>query len=437
MAVGSSQMTLLACLVAIASAIISPSVGIVILAVVVPLKSPGDLPPPGINSFLVGAVLLGSTYRLALDRPRLAISAPLVALTGFLVYAFVQQAPEMLEGWQGVLGHDVGYLFVQMLTGFGAILGIALVLRGRSPWPYLAASLVGASVAAALALATFGTAHPSGALANLVNVSVDLSRGVGPFGNPNYFGQFMATAFVLAFGIILIANGAIRTLALAVLPIVLAGLAVSLSRGGAVAAFTGILVLALTRGRRTALAVLAVGIPVALIAFNALVIERQGSGITALGAGTALADNNAGRLSAVLEGPRLFLTSPIFGVGFGHFVAESSNGVAAHNWYSNVLAEQGLFGIVTWCAALALTGVALRARPADPRSVGLGMFGAVVAGSLFLELPTSFQAALLPAGVITAALVADWGSSRWGPQGRAGHRISGPRSMRQMTIGVA
>lgn len=427
MAAGSTQLTLIACLAAIAGAIVSPAVGVIVLAVIVPLKSPGVLPIPGINTFLVGGLLLGCLYRSALDRQSIRVTGPFLLVAAFVTYAFAQQVPEMLGGWQGDVGHDVGYQIVQLLTGLGAIVGLTLGLRGRSPWPFLAASLVGACTAALLAIATLGSANPPAPIASLVNVSEDLARAVGPFGNPNYLGQYMATAVVLAVGLALVRGRPwIRILALVALPVVAGGLIVSLSRGGMIAVFAGILALGLTRGRRAALAVLAIGIPIAVVVFEVLLAERQGASGTLLGAsGVGLAESNEGRLSAVLEAPRLFLTNPVFGIGLGQYRYESEAGSVAHNWYSSVLAEQGLFGIVTWGTLLVWVAMILRGLPTDRRSVGMGILGAVVVGSLFLELPTSFQTALLPAGVITAALVADWGPNR---RIRPRRRTSGVRS---------
>ena len=56
------------------------------------------------------------------------------------------------------------------------------------------------------------------------------------------------------------------------------------------------------------------------------------------------------------RGPIIWLTSPIFGVGFGRYVFASGEfgvrGGVAHNWYMTVLAEQGVVGIALWVLLL-------------------------------------------------------------------------------------
>lgn len=410
MAMGSGQLILLAGLAIVGVSVLSPSTGLVALAMVASLKAPVDIPAPGLNSLLVGGILVGSLFRLPLERPRVKMSVSLFLLIGFVIYVVAQQIPDMLGGWAGEIGHLVGYQLFQLLTGFGAIIATALVVNGRHPWPYLLALVLSATFAAALALVSYGHVDITGPVANLVQAWTDPTRAVGPFGNPNYLGQFMATAVVLAAGLAVGHQAAVvRMAALLSLPLVGAGLAVSLSRGAVLAAFAGVLLLAIARGRRAALVVIALGTPFAIAAYELLLSGRVGESPTVLGgAGAALEASTEGRLATVLEGPRLFLTDPVFGIGFGRYSFESATGLAAHNWYSNVLAEQGLFGILAWCGVLIAVAVALRVRPVDPRSVGFGMLGAVVIGSLFLELPTSFQAAALPALVTTMALAGDW-----------------------------
>jgi O-antigen ligase len=127
-----------------------------------------------------------------------------------------------------------------------------------------------------------------------------------------------------------------------------------------------------------------------------------------------MAESDHGRLTGTLAGPLLFLTGPLFGIGFGHFVPMSvlvTNGgepINAHNWYLTVLAEQGIVGVVL-VGALAVALVrALRSRPAKARTVGFAVLGCLAAQALFLEPPTSFQMLAAPAIVLVAALVGDW-----------------------------
>jgi O-antigen ligase len=110
--------------------------------------------------------------------------------------------------------------------------------------------------------------------------------------------------------------------------------------------------------------------------------------------------------------------SPVFGIGLGeykYFTPEVTDGhltIVAHNWYATVLAEQGAIGTVVWLLMLVAIVSWLRRLPAVPRRLGFAVFSAVCAGSFFLQPPTHFQTAVLPAVAVTAAAVAKWGDSR-------------------------
>jgi O-antigen ligase len=129
---------------------------------------------------------------------------------------------------------------------------------------------------------------------------------------------------------------------------------------------------------------------------------------------SALTQSDAGREGALLAGPQLFMTSPLFGIGWGHYFEMSAqftgpgNSINAHNWYVSVLAEQGTVGIVLTTMLLVTLVAALRMRPRFPRSVGFGVLGAYAVGILFIEAPTTFQTTVLPILVIVAALASDW-----------------------------
>ena len=95
-------------------------------------------------------------------------------------------------------------------------------------------------------------------MTNLVDVSDATARVVGPFGDPNYFGLFQATAIAACLAaIVVIRSGKLRLL-LAVVAIVLGiAFSIALSRGALLALAAGVLALAFTRSRRAGL--LAIG----------------------------------------------------------------------------------------------------------------------------------------------------------------------------------
>jgi O-antigen ligase len=415
-ALHSTPLTIGASLVAFAAGLAAPPLGLTILALMAALQSP-LLPPPGFNAFLVAAILLGWVYRLPVDRPRLSIGAPIVLLGAFILYAFVQQTPEMASGYQGPQSYLVASLFIQLVTVGGAVLAAAVVLSGRDPYPFLAALLISGTLAAALAIlaAAGALGRPLDAL---ISRPDEISRAVGPFGNPNYFGQYLASAIALAAALLLAGPPARFAWLLAVGGLILAAaLALTMSRGAFVALFGGLVALALTRSTRLGAAVVVVGVLISLFVYPAFIDWRLGgTNLTATAA--ALARSDEARLGGVLAGLALFDASPIFGVGFGQYssmavtLAGSPEPIAAHNWYLNVLGEAGLVGTVLWL--LLLVSVAWRIRSTHPvaRPIGWSVFGTLVVGSFFLEPPTSFQTSGLTVVVLSAVLVAEWGGTR-------------------------
>ena len=414
MTLGSGPLTLGGALIALATPFVSPPAGLAILAFMTPLKSPPGIPAPGFNTLMVGAILLGTVYRLPIDRPTLRPGLPLLLLLAFNLYIGVQQLPELVAGYPGPFGHHVGYLFIQLSTLVAIAVAAALVLRGRPVAPFVLAGLLGALVAAGLAIGV--SVLPAGALANLIGRPDAITREVGSFGDPNYFGLFQATAISACLALIVIARQPTLRRLLTVMAIALGiALTISLSRAALLALGTGIVALAFTRSRRTggaataALAILAlVAYPLYLewrLAADAGVLTRAQQAIVLQG-------SDASRLAAALAGPQIFATSPILGVGFGHYPLLSGRFVGypieSHNWYMNVLAEQGLVGIVLWIGMLGGIAHRLVRSAAAERSVGLAVLVTYAVGSVFLQPPLSVQTSAFAVIIVVAALIGDW-----------------------------
>ena len=436
MAVDIAPVAALATLGAIAMAVISPQVGLAILAFMAPLKPPAVIPAPGFDTVLVGAIILGCIYRFPIDRPRWRVTAPLLLLLAFVLFIAVAQLPDMAAGWVGDIGHLVGYQFFQLLTALGTVIAAGYVLSGRSPYLVLGMALAGAAFTALIACVTFLVPTAGTPLANLIVATTDGTRATGPFGNPNYLGVFAALALAGAAGLAFTARSwTMRAVLSGTAILIAAGLAVSLSRGAFVAGAVGVAVVLLSRSRRFGIAALLVGALAALVIYPAFVEARLVSetGAASAAAYAATAESDAGRLMGVLAGPQIFLSSPLVGVGFGHYAAMSvivggtSVPIDAHNWYMNVLAEEGLVGIVLWVLLQVAIVLELRKRPARARTIGLAVLAALAAGSLFLEPPTSYQTVALPCIFLVAALVAEWGprAERLADPGPAGPSLAG------------
>lgn len=416
MAIGNGPLTLVAALGTYAAAVISPPTGLLIFAFMSPLTPPLVIPAPGYHTLLVGAILLGCVYRLPIDRPRIRLGAPLALLLGFTVYAGLQQLPEALAGYAGESSRYIGYLFIQLATCTSAAFAAAHVLAGRNPLPFLLAGVLGGGFAALLAIAVY--VLPQGAVAGLVAMPEATARVVGPFGDPNYFGLFQGTAIVACLALIAMRRDrGLRALLVAVLVVLLIAFAITFSRGALVALGAGVLVLAFLRSRRSAIAALAALAVLALVVYPVFVEWRLAAdvGRASAQAYAGLERSDASRIAAALAGPQLFLTSPVFGVGFGQYPLLSGRftgyPIESHNWYMNVLAEQGLVGVLLWLPMLATIAATLRRLPRDPRSLGLPVFATYVVGSIFLQPPLSLQTSAFAIVAIAAAAAGDWVST--------------------------
>lgn len=438
----SGLLTTVSAFAAILASLFVPALGLVVLAFMGPLKPTLVIPAPGFNLILVAAILLGCVYQLAFSRTRLRAAPPLLLLSAFVLYAFVQQLPDMATGYASVQSHDVGYLFFQLLTGFGALVAAGFVLRNRSPYPFLVALLGSATFAAALAIVTADSV-PLGGLANLMPPSDIDSRSTGPFGNPNSFGQLLAYASVLAAGWFASAHSLrLKSGLLIAVGIMGYAISLSLSRGAVATLFAGLVTLAFSRSRALGFVAAGVALAVAIVGYPVflewrLMIE---AGAASSAAVAELGGSDESRFAAILAGPALLATSPVFGIGFGQYkymsamVTDQGAGLVAHNWYGTVLAEQGLLGIVLWLLMLVTVWMWLRSRPASPRTIGYAMLGAVIVGCLFLEPPTSFQTSVLPAVVLTGALVGGWAGRTRGTS-LDGHRKPAGAGHRSAVLG--
>jgi O-antigen ligase len=204
------------------------------------------------------------------------------------------------------------------------------------------------------------------------------------------------------------------------------GMALSLSRGALVAFVGGLVALGIARMRLRNAILIGLGLLlVVLVVFPLLVQWRLTAthGSVTSQAYADLTQSDDARLSALLAGPKIFLSAPIFGIGWGHYsevsaqVAGVGAPIVAHNWYINTLAEQGLVGAILWALLLLAVVAELRRRPPIPRSIGFAALGAYAVGSLFLEAPSSFQTSALAIIFLVAALVGDWGDATTDAEG--------------------
>jgi len=414
MALNNGVLTTGGSVAAFAAAIISPPTGLAVLAFMTPLKSPTVIPAPGFNTLLVCALLLGCVYRLPIDRPRLRPGLAMLLLLAFVAYVGVQQLPAFAAGYTDPDSRRVGYLFVQLATLVGVALAAAFVLRGRPVAPFVVAGVIGAVIGAVLAIAVY--VLPAGSVTNLVDLTDPTARVVGPFGDPNYFALFLATTIAACLAAIVIAGSrSLRLVLLAASTVLGIAFLIAFSRGALVALVAGAVALAFTRGRRAGLVTAGLVAVLALVVYPLYFEWRLAADAGVRSAeqvAVALGRSDESRLAAALAGPQMFLTSPIFGIGFGQYPLLSGRftgyAIESHNWYMNVLAEQGLVGVALWLPMMGAVALALVRSAYAARAIGLAVFVTYAVGSVFLQPPLSVQTSAFTVLVVVAALVGDW-----------------------------
>lgn len=405
---------------ALVGAVVSPSLGVATLAFMTSLQVPSAFSPFGFHAVLIGGILVGSVLRLPAERPHLKLGAPAFFLLAWLVFVVVQQVPDAVSGYRGLEGSFVLAQFKQVLIGTGAAIAAGVVLNHRRPYPYLIAAVASATLAGIIAIAASSGLTVGTPLEHLVATSEVGLRATGPFGNSNYFGLLEATAIAVVTGWMVWTHArSARLLLFATCMLLGIAIALSYSRGALIALASGIASLAFSRSRLLGAAFLAVTVVVVIAlypAFQALRLD-QTFGSAGTDAYIALDRSDSQRIQAVQAGLELFGSSPLFGVGFGHYHFLSAPIVGdqaitfSHNWYVQVLAEQGVIGAILWGLLLLTVVAALRSRPPFPRAIGLAVFAVYVVGSLFAEPPTSFQTSGLAILVLVAALTSDWTSA--------------------------
>jgi O-antigen ligase len=187
----------------------------------------------------------------------------------------------------------------------------------------------------------------------------------GAAGDPNFLAASLVPAIVLAAALVRgVRDPLLRGALVAAIPVLAAGLVLSQSRGGALAAVgTVLLALVAFRGRRwhvAAFALLAVGVAVVAFATTPAAWER----LTTVDAG------GSGRSSLWTVAWRVTSDEPLTGVGLDNFVVVAGDYVRepgaltrvrriaedpqfVHNLYLHVLAENGIVGLALYLVFIA------------------------------------------------------------------------------------
>lgn len=293
------------------------------------------------------------------------------------------------------------------LKGVAFLAIVALAVDGRTGVDRIVVALAAAAVFLGLGAAYSVLVHPTDLFPlneDPALPSSEAARAAGPFGEANFFA--LSLAALVPLGLHLAGRaGYRRALGIAAVLCCLAGVLATGSRGGLVAAALAVGAFAFVsrdrRARLWALGALAVGVAL-LPAFAA---QAQSS-----------ADRTvSGRQTEGLIAVSMFWDHPLTGVGPGGYpllyrdyareIGDDPRSLrAAHSLPLEIAAEQGVAGLLAWCAAgLALAGYARRRRvwrSAVGRALILAL-ATYLAGSLFLH-SSQLRLLFILAGLVLA-----------------------------------
>ena len=254
---------------------------------------------------------------------------------------------------------------LRIVTGLGIFLVAGYLFRTVPSIPIMAIAVFGATLAAMLALIAFWNIGPVGSLAVLL-LPLRGDRAAGGFSNANYLGFFAAQGALLAIDCRPATRGRYRPLLAVAVASLLAAMIVSFSRSAYIGTIAGLLVRTFLRSPRAALIATIVAVVAAVVLYPTF-LEARLAGTDFLDPATIAerAQSENWRSLAAAAGITMFLTQPIFGLGYGVFQQVSPAFVGAspatysHNAYIQILAEQGLVGAVMVAGIL----VSLRVDP--------------------------------------------------------------------------
>ena len=421
---------------------IEPAIGLVAVAIAIPFGNLVRIPLGGANlvDVLVGVTAAAWIARGVAQR-RLVFRAPpltsvVLILTWTLALSLTQAQSFSLGAgeWLKWLEFALVYLLATQLLA-----------------PHKVAWVIGALFASAMAEVALGAyqyLNSAGPEAFLVGEHL---RAYGTLNQPNPYAGYLGCLTPVAVSLALAALGrwwtarkridlALGTMCAVIGLAMIAGIAMSSSRGSWLGLAAGLLVVVCMRSRRTAIvssAVIVLLVVFLAAAGTAWLPHPLASRVSDLAgyitgpdpARTEITDANFAileRLAHWESGLRMFDAHPLLGVGIGNYEAAYGSFALphwydslghAHNIFINFLAESGFVGLAAfllfWCGALVVAWRGAQRSSGYSAAVALGVVGTIAyitVHSLFDNLfvqHIQLQLALMLGGVASAELASE------------------------------
>jgi O-antigen ligase len=394
---------------AAALAFVWPAAGLAVIALILPMREPDVLQPVYTIAVILSATGLGCLVRLPGDKRPLHIHPGIVLAAGYLIYSTLSIVPA-ISGHPPEWASSAALEVLRLWSGLAICIVASFLFRWMSPIPIVAVAILGSFLAAILALIAFWNIGPAGAIGGLLS-PLRPDRAGGGFSNANYLGFCMAQATLLTLGCWFVVKKRYRPLLAIALVALVAALIVTFSRSSYIAVIVGVVVLAFLRSPRAGVLLMIVAVTAAVVLYPAFLDARLGGGdVFDPSVIAARAQSENWRRLAAAASVSMFLAQPLFGVGYGVFQHLSPAYIGAspatysHNAYAQILAEQGLVGVLMVAAIVAVLTVAL-VRSAHPlRGAALAMGSAYLIQSFFINSTTSIQISGLLCLTLAAAL---------------------------------
>lgn len=381
--------------------VVWPASGLAMLALIMPMREPEGLVPIRFNAVLAGGITLGCILRLPIDRFPMRVHPGAVLLAGYLLVSGLSIMP-LLSGHPPEWVPSAFNTLLRLSTGVALLLSASYLFRLMSPWPILVLGMVGATLAALLALGDILGYLPVPAIMQGLVEDTGSARASGAFADPNFLGLYAATAAVFTLGLVEVAPRPVKFVLIPLTVLLLACVALTYSRGALVGAAAGIVVLVARWNLRASilLAVMLVILGAAL--YEPFLEARQGGPLLPIDE-FDLARSQESRQAMLEAGIAMFAAFPVFGAGYGVFqfvspafvLGAAPDSTFSHNMYVNVLGEQGIVGMLIVATLVVIAIVAVLRSGSPLTSAFLGMGAAFLGASVFLHSATVFQSVSL------------------------------------------